>query len=146
MHNPIRATKRRRVSRWAAIGAVSALGAALLTAPPAAAAAAPATPPAAPGSPGASATWTTGDKEGIGTSTTSASKVWYTLTGGTMSEVYYPNGQTPNTRELDFAVTDGSSWTQLETDTTVDRTVASSWTAKSLTYQQVSTDTPAGGN
>ena len=57
----------------------------------------------APGAPGATATWTTGDKEGIGTSRSSASKVWYTLTGGTMSEVYYPSGVTPNVRELQFA-------------------------------------------
>ncbi len=56
-----------------------------------------------------------------------------------MSEVYYPNGQTPNTRELDFAVTDGSSWTQLETDPTVDRIVKLA-DPKSLTYEQVSTD------
>ena len=49
-----------------------------------------------------------------------ASKVWYTLTGGTMSEVYYPSGR-PEHAELQFAVTDGSSWTQLETDGTVTR-------------------------
>ena len=78
--------------------------------------------PTHPGGPGASATWTTGDKEGLGTSTTTASKVWYTLTGGTMSEVYYPNGNTPNVRELQFAVTDGKTFTQRETDATVDRT------------------------
>ena len=75
-----------------------------------------AAPADAPGAPGAGATWTTGDKEGLGTSQSSASKVWYTLTGGTMSEVYYPSGVTPNVRELQFAVTDGASWTQLETD------------------------------
>ena len=139
MHNPLRPSRLGRLSRWAAAGAASALAVALLTAPYAAAVApmTPATP--APGSPGASATWTTGDKEGIGTSTTGASKIWYTLTGGTMSEVYYPNGQTPNTRELDFAVTDGSSWTQLETDPSVDRTVKLV-DPKSLTYQQISTD------
>ncbi|SDO68012.1 glucan 1,4-alpha-glucosidase [Nakamurella panacisegetis] len=139
MHQQIRSGRRGRAGRWAALGAVSALAAALLTAPSTAAAAASAAVPAAPGSPGASATWTTGDKEGIGTSTTTASKIWYTLTGGTMSEVYYPNGQTPNTRELDFAVTDGSSWTQLETDASVDRTVSLA-DPKSLTYQQISTD------
>src|SRR6478752_4790735 len=87
--------------------------------------AAAAPPPAdAPGGPGASATWTTGDKEGLGTSTTTASKVWYTLTGGTMSEVYYPNGNTPNVRELQFAVTDGKTVTQRDTDVT-DTPVAS---------------------
>ena len=93
----------------------------------------------APGAPGATATWTTGDKEGIGTSRSSASKVWYTLTGGTMSEVYYPSGVTPNVRELQFAVTDGATWTQLESDDTVTRSVRLA-DATSLTYQQTSTD------
>ena len=93
----------------------------------------------APGSPGASATWTTGDKEGLGTSTTVQSKVWYTLTGGAMSEVYYPSGDTPNVRELQFAVTDGKESTQLETDDTVTRAV-SLVDPQSLTYQQTSTD------
>ena len=65
-----------------------------------------AAPADAPGAP-ARRTWTTGDKEGLGTSP-ARSKVWYTLTGGTMSEVYYPGGDTPNVRELQFAVTDGS--------------------------------------
>lgn len=103
-------------------------------APPAAAA-----PADAPGAPGASATWTTGDKEGLGTSITNDSKVWYTLTGGTMSEVYYPNGNTPNVRELQFAVSDGTSFTQRETDPTVQRAV-SLVDRTSLTYQQVSSD------
>lgn len=93
----------------------------------------------APGSPGASATWTTGDKEGLGSSTTVQSKVWYTLTGGAMSEVYYPSGDTPNVRELQFAVTDGKKFTQLETDDTVTRAV-SLVDPQSLTYQQTSTD------
>ncbi len=101
--------------------------------------AADAAPADAPGAPGAAATWTTGDKEGLGTSQSSASKVWYTLTGGTMSEVYYPSGVTPNVRELQFAVTDGASWTQLETDATVTRSVTLA-DRSSLTYQQTSAD------
>lgn len=95
--------------------------------------------PGAPGAPGAGATWTTGDKEGLGTSTTQQSKVWYTLTGGTMSEVYYPSGDTPNVRELQFAVTDGKTFTQGETDDTVTRAV-SLIDPQSLTYRQTSTD------
>jgi glucan 1,4-alpha-glucosidase len=93
----------------------------------------------APGAPGALATWTTGAKEGLGTSTTPQSKVWFTLTGGTLSEVYYPNATTPNVRELQFAVTDGISLAQRETDETVARFVALA-DRQSLTYQQTSTD------
>ncbi len=92
----------------------------------------------APGAPGASATWTTGDKEGLGTSTTATSKVWYTLTGGTLSEVYYPSGITPNVRELQFAVTDGATFAQRETDDTT-RSIALT-DQKSLTYRQTTTD------
>jgi glucan 1,4-alpha-glucosidase len=93
----------------------------------------------APGAPGAGATWTTGDKEGLGTSTTASSKVWYTLTGGALSEVYYPSGITPNVRELQFAVTDGSTFAQRETDSTTTRTVAQT-DQQSLTYRQTTTD------
>jgi hypothetical protein len=46
----------------------------------------------APGAPGASANWTTGNKQGLGTATTRDSKVWYTLSGGALSEVYFPRG------------------------------------------------------
>jgi Glucodextranase, domain N len=46
----------------------------------------------APGSPGASANWTTGNKQGLGTSVSTRSKVWYTLSGGALSEVYFPRG------------------------------------------------------
>ncbi|HEU4329854.1 MAG TPA: glucan 1,4-alpha-glucosidase [Lapillicoccus sp.] len=131
--NPI--IRRPRMPLLAAATA-TALAAALVgvTAPSADAA-----PPDAPGAPGAAATWTTGDKEGLGTSRTTASKVWYTLTGGTMSEVYYPSGVTPNVRELQFAVTDGSTWTQLESDPTVTRAVTLA-DRSSLTYRQTSVD------
>ena len=81
----------------------------------------------------------TGDKDGVGTSLTRDSKVWYTLTGGSLSEVYYPTGDSPNVRSLDFAVTDGHSLTQRETDASVTRSVALI-DQKSLTYRQISTD------
>ena len=62
----------------------------------------------APGAPGASANWTTGNKQGLGTSVGTDSKVWYTLSDGALSEVYYPSGDRANVRSLEFAVTDGS--------------------------------------
>jgi glucoamylase len=129
-------TPPRRLRRWKVTAAIAATTSAALGVSAGAALGAPAD---APGAPGAAATWTTGDKEGLGTSTTAQSKVWYTLTGGTMSEVYYPSGTTPNTRELQFAVTDGSTSTQLESDQTVQRAV-SLIDPQSLTYRQTSTD------
>ncbi|RIV18184.1 hypothetical protein D2Q93_14410 [Alicyclobacillaceae bacterium I2511] len=79
----------------------------------------------APGGEGVPATWTTGAKDGIGTSFynpdqgPSLSNVWYTLSGGTLTEVYYPDVSCANLRVLQLAITDGLSFSDLEeTDTT----------------------------
>src|SRR5438874_2943247 len=70
----------------------------------------------APGAPGASSSWTSGAKQGLGTSTTLASKVWYTLGQGTLNEVYYPTADIPDVHDLEFIVTDESSFVALEPD------------------------------
>ncbi len=89
----------------------------------------------APGAPGAVPTWTTGSKDGLGTSTTAESKVWYTLQGGIMTEVYYPRLDVANTRTLEFAVSDGKHvW--LESKDMQHQTVRARMDA--LVYQQVS--------
>jgi len=67
----------------------------------------------APGAPGAAATWTPADKHGFGTATGTASKVWYTLEHGELTEVYYPDLGTPSLRDLQFIVTDGSTFADL---------------------------------
>ena len=71
-------------------------------------------------------------------STTSASKVWYTLDGGELTEVYYPNLGTPAVRDLQFVVTDGKSWVEREREDT-DHTLRLT-DPRSLSYQQVNTD------
>src|SRR5579884_2196159 len=48
--------------------------------------------------------WLPADKQGFGTSRTLASKVWFTLQGGSLSEVYYPTLDTPSFRDLQFSV------------------------------------------
>src|SRR5271165_3155514 len=63
----------------------------------------------APSGPGAVPTWTPGNKEAVGTSTTLESRVWFALQGGVLSEVYYPRLDVPDVRSLEFAVTDGES-------------------------------------
>src|SRR5689334_7277602 len=69
----------------------------------------------APGAPGSKPTWTNGNKEGLGTSATANSKVWFTLgEDGTLNEVYYPAIDSANTRALELIVTDGKSFTELE--------------------------------
>jgi glucan 1,4-alpha-glucosidase len=95
------------------------------------------TEPVVPGWPGASANWTTGNKQGLGTATNPDSKVWYTLAEGVLSEVYYPRGDTADVRALEFAVTDGRSFVEREsTDTTHQVRLAE---PRSLTYEQVNT-------
>ena len=102
---------------------------------PAAAGAAPSS--TAPGAPGAKALWTPADKQGFGTAMTTQSKVWHTLQGGELTEVYYPDLSTPALRDLQLIVTDGKTFTDRETDATnqhvelVDK--------HSLTYRQVNT-------
>jgi glucoamylase len=59
----------------------------------------------APGAPGRDAEWTSAGKEAVGTSNTLESKVWFTLRGGVMDEVYYPTVDVANTRTLQFVVT-----------------------------------------
>ncbi|HEY1402671.1 MAG TPA: hypothetical protein VGB05_00950, partial [Pyrinomonadaceae bacterium] len=46
--------------------------------------------PGAPGAPGKDARWESAGKQGVGTSNTLESKVWFTLRGGVLTEVYYP--------------------------------------------------------
>ncbi len=42
------------------------------------------------GSPGIEPRWTRGNKDAVGTAYSSSSRVWFTLTAGVLSEVYYP--------------------------------------------------------
>jgi glucan 1,4-alpha-glucosidase len=69
----------------------------------------------APGAPGATPYWTSGDKQGVGTSTTRGSHVWFTLGNGALNEVYYPAVDKANTRDLELIVTDGKTFTDVET-------------------------------
>jgi glucoamylase len=87
--------------------------------------------------PGSGATWTSGAKQGLGTSTTTVSKVWYTLGSGVMNEVFYPKADTPNVRGLEYLVSDGATRTERESvDTTHQIRLPD---PGSLTYQQVNT-------
>jgi glucoamylase len=101
-------------------------------------------PGTAPGAPGEKHTWATGDKDGFGTSaptdsnTTSASKVWYTLNDGTLTEVYYPRIDTPSTRDTQLVVTDGRTFTDREDVDTTHRVQLLDDHA--LVYRQVDTD------
>lgn len=92
----------------------------------------------APGAPGAQSSWTTGAKQGLGTSTSTRSKVWFTLTQGEMSEVYYPRVDVANVRDLQLVVTDGRTFSDREEVATTQRTQLLD--TSSLSYRQVDTD------
>jgi glucoamylase len=94
----------------------------------------------APGSPGQAATWSPGDKDGFGTAIHSPrSKVWYTLNNGTLSEIYYPRIDTEGTRDTQFVVSDGATFTDREDSSTTKRTVLVD--PRALVYRQIDTAT-----
>ena len=92
----------------------------------------------APGAPGDQARWTTGAKTGLGTSAGTRSKVWFTLTEGVMSEVYYPRADVADTKSLQLVVTDGRTFTDVEQTDTRHRVQLRD--QRSLSYRQVNTD------
>jgi glucoamylase len=94
----------------------------------------------APGGPGELPRWTTGGKDGIGTSLTTPSKVWFTLQGGILSEVYYPRVDMADVHALEFAVSDGNHvWIESrDMRHTIQRL-----DDHALLFRQISTD-PAG--
>ena len=68
--------------------------------------------------PGGGSSWTTGNKIALGTSATSTSKVWYTAARGITTEVFYPRADVANVQDMQYVVTDGSTFVDLERDAT----------------------------
>jgi glucoamylase len=58
----------------------------------------------APNAPGRDAQWASAGKQGVGTSASQESKVWFTLQGGALTEVYYPDVTVANVHLLQFVV------------------------------------------
>src|ERR1700704_5661537 len=90
----------------------------------------------APDAPGKDAHWPTAAKNGFGTANTTASKIWFTLADGVMTEVYYPTIDIPNTQTLQLVVVSGDrkSVDTEEQDTTHQLRLPDS---RALTFQQV---------
>jgi len=68
----------------------------------------------APGGPGALSHFDLARKDCLGTANNTASKVWYTVAGGLLSDVYYPTIDNTNIETLQYIVTDGSTFTDLQ--------------------------------
>jgi len=62
------------------------------------------------GSPGIQPKWTSSSKEGVGTAYSTSSRVWFTLSHGILNEVYYPTIDRPQIRDLQFLISDGSTF------------------------------------
>jgi glucoamylase len=92
----------------------------------------------APGAPGQMAHWTNGNKQGVGTSNSLNSHVWFTLgPEGALNEVYYPTVDKANSRLLEFVVTDGKSWVERESEDTTHQIEVPD--AEVLSFRQVNT-------
>jgi glucoamylase len=73
----------------------------------------------APDGPGALSHFDLARKDCLGTARNSTSKVWFTVANGVLSDVYYPTLDNTNVETLQYIVTDGSTFTDLQTrDTT----------------------------
>src|SRR5919201_5649198 len=101
-----------RMSRSARSLSLAALIVGVCVAPAAAA------PPATDG-PGALSHFDLARKDCVGTARNTTSKVWFTVANGVLSDVYFPTNDNTYGETLLYVVTDGSSFTDLQTrDTT----------------------------
>ncbi|SDO55237.1 glucan 1,4-alpha-glucosidase [Nakamurella panacisegetis] len=85
-------------------GALPAAAVPATTAPPAAAA----------DGPGTLSHFDLARKDCLGTARNTTSKIWYTVAGGVLSDVYAPTVDTTNVQTMQFLVSDGSSFTDLQ--------------------------------
>ena len=66
------------------------------------------------GAPGALSHFDLARKDCLGTARNRMSRVWYTVANGVLSDVYEPNVDTTNVETMQFLVTDGVSFTDLQ--------------------------------
>jgi glucoamylase len=66
--------------------------------------------PVARGGPGIPPHWTHSAKDVVSTAYSTSSRVWFTVSNGVISEVYYSTIDRPQIRDLQFLVTDGETF------------------------------------
>jgi glucoamylase len=69
----------------------------------------------APGAPGAASYFDLARKDCVGTAADRGSKVWYTVADGVLSDVYEPTIDNTDVSTLQYVVTDGATFTDLQT-------------------------------
>jgi len=67
------------------------------------------------GAPGTASYYDLARKDCLGTAENTTSKVWYTVADGVLSDVYEPTVDNTNVSTLQYVVTDGSTFTDLQT-------------------------------
>ena len=66
------------------------------------------------GKPGAEPRWTSSRKDAVGMAYSAASRIWYTISHGILNEIYYPTIDRPQTRDMEFLLTDGQTFVHEE--------------------------------
>ena len=64
----------------------------------------------APGAPGLEPRWTSSKKDAVSTAYAASSRVWFTLSHGTLNEIYYPTIDRPQTRDMELLFSDGETF------------------------------------
>src|ERR1700684_2250339 len=62
------------------------------------------------GSPGVEPRWTSSEKDAVSTAYAASSRVWFTVSHGTLNEIYYPTIDRPQTRDMELLFTDGETF------------------------------------
>src|SRR5215831_8458056 len=105
---------RRRVFSMSAAGAAIVAGLAVAAPAPAAATLTGDAGVTAPGAPGAPSYFDLARKDCVGTAAAQGSKVWFTVADGVLSDVYEPTIDNTDVHTLQYVVTDGRSFTDLQ--------------------------------
>lgn len=62
------------------------------------------------GAPGLEPRWTSSRKDAVSTAYSASSRVWFTVSHGTLNEIYYPTIDRPQTRDMELLFTDGETF------------------------------------
>jgi glucoamylase len=62
------------------------------------------------GAPGVEPRWTSSEKDAVSTAYSASSCVWFTVSHGTLNEIYYPTIDRPQTRDMELLFSDGETF------------------------------------
>src|ERR1700709_2660127 len=62
------------------------------------------------GAPGLEPRWPSSRKDAVSTAYAASSRVWFTISHGTLNEIYYPTIDRPQTRDMELLFTDGETF------------------------------------